>query len=904
MRSLSVMAAALGMLAMTACMSELESSQGQAKGGDGHMVTFSLGKARLTRAAASVNGFDRERTIDADKLYVVVFNSETRQWVKTIAPSAITYTEADGSCSFDMGEGGVYYVYFVANTTDASKLTAIADADSDGDTDEEDFLKIVDQTAVGDNGATSTGFLMVSGRTLCNINAAEDNATSLGNVTMTRRAARIDIDGSAITGLKIKQVTVNKRYKAQTLLVRAGSDTDPSGTSVQTEYITTGTAGENQILVSATTNDALVSDQQWQGVIYGYENPATNTEVTVLCELDGFELTAVAKFAEATGGAKALKANTLYTIALSKSGDSSDPANQLQANIEVTDWTQDALTYTDMTDTATPSFSVTSGGTANADTNPSIVRVKKTQDNSVVLKVTSGGVVGSEVYVVEAKDASLQDFAFGQSNIVLNATPTYENGKIVQTVNVSVSQTIAESLGTNGYIKLRVVNAFDEDYYQEFQIKAGYAMTATLNGSSWTYTGSDLKPTLATLVVTDDNSVEHDILSNTTDYTVTYSNNVNAGTGTVTIETKTGTTYEGASTTVNFTIDKATPTLTLSPTSLSVKFDGSASATKTITATLSHGELDGQQPTFSWDAGTYATVSAAEFNNSHQAVITIQGQAEQKTAQTLTVTAAETDNYNSVSATCAIKVVNGVDAAALNLGDIIYDDGDVTAGNAYNSSKHAIGVVVYKAASAEAACETNVDAGHGTVAGRVLVMSLQDVSGTKAWFTANSTDHSNFTNVNNNTSTAQSDFGGYAKTKQMATKTGECASHTHDAAVAAWSYTPAVATSNDYLEGSTGWFLPSIGQWMKVANAMGVSSIPSAGSWSGNGSVATTLSNYITAAGGNASTLVGSDYYWSSSEYSDTNAQSVRWYTGGTSGFTWHNYNKTSTFYVRPFLAY
>ncbi len=254
--------------------------------------------------------------------------------------------------------------------------------------------------------------------------------------------------------------------------------------------------------------------------------------------------------------------------------------------------------------------------------------------------------------------------------------------------------------------------------------------------------------------------------------------------------------------------------------------------------------------------------------------------------------------------------------ASLNLGDIIYDDGSVTSNNAYNSSKHAIGVVVYKASSAEAACETGVVSSYGTIVGRVLVMSLQEVNGgTQLWFTANSTDHNNtlFPNVNNTLTTAQTDFQGYAKTKQMATKTGECASHTHAAATAAWNYKPTNATSIAYLINSTGWFLPSIGQWMKVYQAMAgaaniSTTIPQGNTYCGNGAVVTKLATYINNAGGNTSSLVcvpdNAHDYWSSSEHSATYAERTRWTTGSNLGFSWYHNNKTNSIYVRPFLAY
>ena len=865
---------------------------------DGYTVSFSLRNAALTRTTNT--GYDREKAVS--NIYAVAFSAADGSYFDTFA-----LAESSGTYSFDMGQAGAYYIYVVANTT----IDGFATKDY---ADEATFLADIESADPGTDLAASTNFLMLSKRTLADVDG--DAVTDLGAIQMERAAARIDIDASAISGIEITKVVVKNRYTT-TKLARLGTDVDMTTVTKEAtpkEYVRGNGAGQVDAI---SDGSALVDDDQWQGIIYTYENPVNSTdadEITVVeitHTLGGVESVTSVPFYNMP-----LKRNYLYTVTLTNA--SPTVVQDIHANITVVDWDESTtLKFSTLSDSATPSFTVTSAHSTNQADNPTLVRAKRTQDNTIQLTVTSGGAMGSDLtyeggQVGADNDYTLADYTAANSAaspIALTSTSYDADGHIVQTYTISVPQTLALAMSSSDYLRFHVSNQFDDTHYQSFDVKSGYAMTATLSTTSYVYDGSARQPALATLTVTDDNNVEQNILSQTSTYDIAYSDNTNAGTGHVTVTTNNTSAYEGATCTVDFTINKAQPTLTLSPTSLSVKYDGSASATKSITATLSHGECDGQAPTTTWDAGTYATIGApTSFSNTHVSTISVTGVAEQKTAQTLTVTAPETDNYLSASATCQIKVVNGVDATALNLGDIIYDDGDVTANNAYNSSKHAIGVVVYKAASADAACEAGKTCrnGSGTVVGRVLVMSLQDVSGTQAWFTANNTDHDNtlFPNCSNNTSTASSDYRGYEKTKQMATQTGECSGHTHAAATAAWNYTPSNATSTDYLEGSTGWFLPSIGQWFKVANAMGVSSIPNAGSWSGAGSVATTLSTYITNAGGNASTLVGSSRYWSSSEYDDTDAQSVYWNAASSLGFYWGYSGKSSTYYVRPFLAY
>ena len=115
---------------------------------------------------------------------------------------------------------------------------------------------------------------------------------------------------------------------------------------------------------------------------------------------------------------------------------------------------------------------VTSGATANAAENPTVVRVKKTQDNSVVLSVKSTGVTGSEVLVASATDANGDPMAFDQGNITTDGSVTYDDGHIVQTFTVAVSQAVATALGSAGSIVLHVGNAFEENAYQTVSIVA------------------------------------------------------------------------------------------------------------------------------------------------------------------------------------------------------------------------------------------------------------------------------------------------------------------------------------------------------------------------------------------------------------------------------------------------
>ena len=164
----------------------------------------------------------------------------------------------------------------------------------------------------------------------------------------------------------------------------------------------------------------------------------------------------------------------------------------------------------------------------------------------------------------------------------------------------------------------------------------------------------------------------------------------------------------------------------------------------------------------------------------------------------------------------------GIDPDDLQYGDIIYDDCTIVhLGEAKPASGNAIGVVVYKSDSPTDICEAGVESVDGsTVAGKALVMALSNASASAlAWATAND-DHNNtlFPNSLEVLANVKADMKGYAKTKQLATHSGECSSHSHPAAEAAWNYHTNVLSlcSDDYLSNSTGWFMPSLGQWVQI----------------------------------------------------------------------------------------
>lgn len=156
--------------------------------------------------------------------------------------------------------------------------------------------------------------------------------------------------------------------------------------------------------------------------------------------------------------------------------------------------------------------------------------------------------------------------------------------------------------------------------------------TVSLAATSYTYTGTALKP-----AITVKNGTR--ILSAGTDYTVSYSNNVNVGTGSVLVTGKGN--YEGT-VAKTFTIRKAAQNLTAT-----VPFS-SITAGKTLQITASG------KGTISYSSGntTVATVSATGLVTGKSAGTTV-----------ITISAAGNSNYNSASKTVTITVTKPLNAS-------------------------------------------------------------------------------------------------------------------------------------------------------------------------------------------------------------------------------------------------
>ena len=221
---------------------------------------------------------------------------------------------------------------------------------------------------------------------------------------------------------------------------------------------------------------------------------------------------------------------------------------------------------------------------------------------------------------------------------------------------------LSETNISNYYEVAKIVTTFTVSYKKEMQGRWIQSI------GDLAYTGEKLEPTVT---VKDGNTT----LIPGTDYTVTYSNNLNAGTATVTVTAKEGSGYEGEAT-ATFTIAKADITMITAPAAV----EGLVYSGKALTL-ISAGEASFDKVLYSLDdetysealptateAGTYTVYYKVEGDDNHndfaaQTVsVTI---ATNKTALNNAISKAEDyyDAFKDISPDAAATLLAAINAA-------------------------------------------------------------------------------------------------------------------------------------------------------------------------------------------------------------------------------------------------
>lgn len=264
------------------------------------------------------------------------------------------------------------------------------------------------------------------------------------------------------------------------------------------------------------------------------------------------------------------------------------------------------------------------------------------------------------------------------------------------------------------------------------------------------------------------------------------------------------------------------------------------------------------------------------------------------------------DSYDYVAPKTTIATAT---TSNLAIGDIVCSDGTIyaAANAAYVATAHKtpIGIIAYVndgSAIGNAATEKGLGRYPTKSQGRALVMCLKNSSNGAQWRTTNTTFGTIYTNTDASYTTTTF-YPGWQRTHDMN-------STEFPAAYSAYNYTALTAPSN-----TTGWFLPSSGQWkLMISKLTPFQALTQEGSWSYNVNhaytsqyLASLMDAYLAPAGNyDAIRIVDSTeyFYWTSSEYTSDYGSRIDMPKDGTLGFNMLHAARTYSYYVRPILAF
>ncbi|MCD8125004.1 MAG: leucine-rich repeat protein [Lachnospiraceae bacterium] len=470
--------------------------------------------------------------------------------------------------------------------------------------------------------------------------------------TAKEPAVTVTLDGTVLTEGTDYTVSYTDNVNAGTATVTVKGMGEYIGTVTKTFEIgqasqtVTASAGNSEITYGATTSLTVTGEGD---VTYKSSNEAVavvSAEGVVTAV--GVGTAYITVTASGDDNYKAGSASVAITV-------STASINNCAVSVETSEFTYDG-------EAKEPAVTVTDGEmTLTADTDYTVAYSDNTNAGTATVTVTgTGNYIGTATATFTIAKAE-QTLTVPESlAVVLNKTAQISvetDATDTVTYTYESSDTSVATVDENGTVTgvgegttTITITAAETTNYQSATatitvVVASNVITLTADNTSVTvdaeglvYTGKAQEPAVTVVYNQDDQSVT---LTKGTDYTVEYTNNVNAGTATVTI-TIIGESYTGESLTANFTIAKAEQELTVLET-VTVVAEKTAQLTPSTTAT---------------DSVTYSYESADTSVATVDASGVITGVAEGTT--TITVTAAETTNYKSASAEVTVVVAAGV----------------------------------------------------------------------------------------------------------------------------------------------------------------------------------------------------------------------------------------------------
>ena len=406
-----------------------------------------------------------------------------------------------------------------------------------------------------------------------------------------------------------------------------------------------------------------------------------------------------------------------------------------------------------------------------------------------------------------------------------------------------------------------------------------------LSQTSYTYNGSEMKPTVNSVKYKDGNT---DVTIPASEYAVSYSNNTNASTSTnpavVTITDKTGGNYD-VSGNQTFTINKAAGYVNLS----ALKGILAKSSSTTFTVKSTHGGAITVTPTSG--STTYATASLSG------STVTVNSKTTLGKA-TFTVKSAATDNYNEASATYEMYVETALSEvnSTSYVGYCISTSGFVfsSATNCTNAGQTPIAMIAYYGSGA--------DSYSSSYKGIALALKdLNDINSYTASICPNANGACGMSRATNLATALSLTNGIQSTANYLANKNGH--NHTNGKVEGRWTvaYNLVQWRKNyPHPSGTSDWFLPTLGQYNIMYKAMQKKAGKTQYNYTqtaNSGMMSNVWQSYLTNAGGttfrNGCTITSTE-----------SGNGSMWCNHNTSGCAGINESKLGTWYCRFVFAF
>lgn len=320
------------------------------------------------------------------------------------------------------------------------------------------------------------------------------------------------------------------------------------------------------------------------------------------------------------------------------------------------------------------SYDVIYVNNVDAGTNTAVAIITAKADSNFIGTVAKTFTIAPKLLTQEMVSA-IADQPYTGEQIKPDVTVADDSTPLVEGKDFTVAYGSNTEVGTGkGTVTIQGTGNYTGKVEVNFNITNSGTFEVIVDNSTLTYDGTEKKPAVTVWAVSDDGNTKT-LLTAGTDYTVTYENNIDAGTASVTVKgmgayTKSDENWKDI--TVYFTIQRAEQAVSFAETEVEKTY-GDPAFTQAATVTL-NPDVDGQTP------------GAVTYTSSNPAVATVDGNSKVTIVgagtATITASAEATQNYKGAEASCTLTVnpknINSPDVTASQIPDQPYGGVPVT----------------------------------------------------------------------------------------------------------------------------------------------------------------------------------------------------------------------------------